>query len=500
MKTNLQKSKLVLAMSACALLSSPVTANQIDVDAKGWKLVWSDEFDGSEIDTSKWEWESNCWGGGNNELQCYTDREKNSFVEDGKLIIRAFKETYIGRAEPPEVNPNAGSKTLPYTSARLRTLNKGDWTYGRFEIRAKVPAGQGLWPAIWMLPSEWRYGAWAASGEIDIMEAVSMPPESPNKEIHGTIHYGAEWPANVNTGEKYVFESSDPSKDFHTYAIEWADGEIRWYVDDVHFATQTADGWYSQAKNEEGIKYDVEGSAPFDQPFHLLLNLAVGGNWPGAPDASTVFPAQMEVDYVRVYECPTAKSSLNTCATKSRDAKRNFGKQPPKLINVDYDPGFIDADIVDVYVDEAVPPFAIGNYSASGSVKIEEVPVDGRGNVAQFTFGSNESVVYLQAAKGFDFSAFSSMSFDLRVLTDPRDSGGMVMKVDCQFPCGTGDIPLEAAPVGDWTTYSYTMGDLRAHPGSTLNAKNIDTPLVIFPTWGQQEGVVFQIDNVRYMR
>ena len=267
---------------------------------KGWKLVWQDEFDGKDIDETKWSWEQNCWGGGNNELQCYTDRFKNSFIEDGKLVIRAHKETFRGLANTEESGTKE-KRTLPYTSARLRTLNKGDWKYGRIEVRAKLPAGQGVWPAIWMLPTDWKYGMWAASGEIDIIEMVSQKREVKNKVVHGTIHYGKEWPNNVFSGESFTFENSDPSLEFHTYAIEWADGEMRWYIDDYHYATQTSSGWYSQIKNADGELYNVEGSAPFDQRFHLLLNVAVGGNWPGAPDASTKFPVQMEVDYVRVY-------------------------------------------------------------------------------------------------------------------------------------------------------------------------------------------------------
>jgi len=269
-------------------------------EKKGWALVWNDEFNGKDVDESKWGWEQNCWGGGNNELQCYTDRYKNSFVEDGKLIIRAHKETFRGLANNEE-SGNTEKRTLPYTSARLRTKGKGDWKYGRIEVRAKLPAGQGIWPAIWMLPTDFKYGIWAASGEIDIIEMVSQPVDKKNKEVHGTIHYGKEWPNNVFSGVSYTFEKSDPTTEFHTYAIEWADGEMRWYIDDHHYASQYASGWYSQIKNADDGWYNVEGSAPFNERFHLLLNVAVGGNWPGAPDETTKFPVQMEVDYVRVY-------------------------------------------------------------------------------------------------------------------------------------------------------------------------------------------------------
>lgn len=246
-----------------------------------WELVWSDEFDAPAIDTGKWSWEVNATGGGNNELQFYTSRTENSYIQDGRLVIKAIKENYTA------VDPTDGeTKTRDYTSARLRTLNKGDWKYGRFEIRAKTPSGQGLWPAIWMLPTDWVYGGWAASGEIDIMEFRGDMPTT----LFSTIHYGGEWPNNSHSGAETTVP--DLSQDFHTYAIEWSEGLIRWYFDgqQVH---QTSD-W-----NSEGEPYP----APFDQRFHLLLNVAVGGNFlPNPPPNPDYFPQIFEIEYVRVYQ------------------------------------------------------------------------------------------------------------------------------------------------------------------------------------------------------
>lgn len=210
-------------------------------------------------------------GWGNGELQYYT--ANNATVADGLLTIRAREQNIAGYG---------------YSSARLRTKGLGDWTYGRFEMRAKLPVGQGLWPAFWMLPSDNVYGTWAASGEIDIMESLGHDPD----RIHGTLHYGGAAPANVSSGESYRLPLGS-AQDFHTYAIEWERGEFRWYIDDIHYATRT--GWWSA-----GGPYP----APFDQDFHLLLNLAVGGTWPGAPDATTEFPQALVVDYVRVYQRP----------------------------------------------------------------------------------------------------------------------------------------------------------------------------------------------------
>lgn len=483
------------AIGLSAVIAGSAGATEAVVGS-GWELVWSDEFDGVEIDQSKWGFETNCWGGGNNELQCYTDRPENAFLRDGKLVIHAQPEEFTGPAEPLDWESNAGERTLPYTSARLRTLGKGDWQYGRIEVRAKLPAGQGIWPAIWMLPTDWAYGGWAASGEIDIMEAVNLPVGTGEKQIHGTLHYGREWPENVHSGTSYTFEDSDPVADFHSYAIEWSPREIRWFVDDVHYATQKSSGWYAQVMGADGFHENVPGDAPFDQRFHLLLNVAVGGNWPGAPDDATPFPAEMEVDHVRVYSCPADPVLLKPCATVNRRATRVFGHVAPEIVKVEYDPAVMAAEEVVVFGDADLPPFALGQYVANGSVAMTMVEEEGRGTVANLAFDTDESVVYWQAPFGFDLSAFSTVSFDLKVVHDPRDSGGVMMKMDCFHPCGTGDVAVATAPVGEWQNYTYTLDDLVAHRGSSLDVTNVNTPLVIFPDWGNQKGVVLRVDNV----
>jgi beta-glucanase (GH16 family) len=266
---------ITASCSESAVESIDTVDEKNDGEIPGWKLVWQDEFEGSTIDKNKWEHEVNAWGGGNNELQYYTDRQENSYVENGFLVIKAFKELYTG----PE-------GTREYTSARMRTLNKGDWKYGRFEIKAQLPYGQGIWPAIWMLPTDWVYGGWAASGEIDIMELLGHETE----KVYGTLHYGGEWPNNVHTGTSFTLLQDDFTSDFHLFAVEWDSTEFRWYVDSIPYQTQNT--WHS-----------INGvyPAPFDQRFHLLLNVAVGGNWPGNPDSTTVFPQTMKIDYVRVY-------------------------------------------------------------------------------------------------------------------------------------------------------------------------------------------------------
>ena len=247
--------------------------------AEDWQLVWADEFEGSALDSEKWEWEVNARGGGNNELQYYTDRVENTRIQGGQLHLIARRETFTG----PE-------GTRGYTSARIRTRHRGDWRYARIEVRARLPRGQGIWPAIWMMPTDDVYGGWAASGEIDIMEYLGQKP----REVFGTLHYGAAWPRNVHSGATYSRPDGQGFDEaFHVFALEWEHGEIRWYVDGEHYQTQTR--WHT-----EGAPFP----APFDQRFHLILNVAVGGNLPGSPDETTIFPQSMIVDYVRVYQRP----------------------------------------------------------------------------------------------------------------------------------------------------------------------------------------------------
>ncbi len=270
----------------------------------GWRLVWHDEFATTVIDTTHWAFDLGnsiisdsgrtvVPGWGNNELQCYTRDSTNVFARDGLLHLRATR---------------ARTDACPYQSARLKTRASDGHAlfatrYGRIEFRAKLPVGQGLWPALWMLPLADRYGTWAASGEIDIMEARGQTIST----VLGTLHYGARWPANTYTGSDYILPRSGSIGDFHVYAVDWAPGRISWSVDGVTYQTQTF-WWSSSAQlNGQGVKPTRESDlnvwpAPFDQPFYLVMNLAVGGNFLGSPDGTTVFPAELVVDYVRVYE------------------------------------------------------------------------------------------------------------------------------------------------------------------------------------------------------
>jgi beta-glucanase (GH16 family) len=209
---------LALAIQGCGgdtNTSTNLDKVNISGPATGWEMVWSDEFSGTSIDAAKWSHEIDCAGGGNQEAQCYTDAPENSWVADGILNIAALKA-----AEGAE---------KPYTSARLSTKGKADFLYGRIEMRAKLPVGQGSWPAFWMLPSENVYGIWPRSGEIDIVEAVNLKAKdaegNPEAHVYGTLHYGREWPKNDQSGKAYTLpDNINPADDFHTYSIEWQQG------------------------------------------------------------------------------------------------------------------------------------------------------------------------------------------------------------------------------------------------------------------------------------
>ncbi|MEM9390064.1 MAG: glycoside hydrolase family 16 protein [Bacteroidota bacterium] len=242
-----------------------------------YQLVWSDEFEYEGFaDSTKWSYDvgdgcPNVCGWGNNELQYYTKNDAdNAFVKDGKLIISLLQEK-IGAKE--------------YSSARLVTRNKGDWKYGKFVIRAKLPRALGTWPAIWMLPTDWKYGGWPNSGEIDIMENVGYDPDS----IVGAAHTGA-YNGMYGTHKNSRIYVPDSHSNFHEYSLEWKPNEYHLFVDDRKYFTfcnenKTASEW------------------PFDQRFHLIMNIAFGGNWGGRKGIDpTNLPQQMEIDYVRVYQ------------------------------------------------------------------------------------------------------------------------------------------------------------------------------------------------------
>lgn len=502
-------SKVATADNTLEKNSSPkaliLTAEPITPSDK-WELIWSDEFDGDSIDNKKWSFEENCWGGGNNEQQCYTDRNSNAFVEDGKLHIVAKKGRFTGAANVDGNKKN--KKTLPYTSARLSTLNKGDWKYGRFEIRAKLPAGQGAWPAIWMLPTDFVYGGWAASGEIDIMEAVNLGTQStesgaakgePETRVFGSLHYGRAWPDNAFTGQAtHLPGKANPAAEFHTYAIEWEEGEIRWYVDNVHFATQKQDGWYSQYE-KDGTLINAEKSAPFNQKFHLLLNVAVGGNWAanannGGIDKSA-FPQTMAVDYVHIYRCSADRWKGKGCASVSDQAKLVEGTVVPEILVLDSN--FGKGPVFEIYKDKLSAGMAFDGYDPTNEVTQEQVEEAGRGKVWKITKAAASGNAYLRALKT-DLSHWmdnGQLVFDLKV---EKGDSELLVKMDSGWP-NASDITVKQPAKGTWGEVRINIADLigngnRFALGNKADISAIGNILVIEPLGA----MTLKLDNIRF--
>ena len=658
-------------------------------DVGEWNLVWSDEFDGTSLNVDNWNIETGdgsqygLTGWGNNELEWY--QAENITVADGTLKITAKEEVSNG---------------YNYTSGRMRTDEKVDVKYGRIEARVKAPEGQGLWSAFWMLPTDSQYGGWASGGEIDIMEVVS-PVGADNQKVHGTMHYGMAWPLNKSAGGMHEVNVTD---EFHVYAIEWEKDEIRWYVDDVHFATVSSDSWWSYYYENQTEGYVSQPQAPFDQDFHVLLNLAVGGNWPGSPDSATVFPATLEVDYVRVYECAANTETGQGCVNNvsmdveasaadsvfvesyalytdaaqsiSWDLESEVAERALKagvawdnegaitLVETDLggDHGTVlevttsnmgniainavDSGVfnlfgmgnsnepwklhagelkLDMFIDSAETPadsvitikmdsgwpklgyksfvagelpqdewfslsvpvndlvatpgeqplntssvmnLFVAEFSAAAHVMFDnislvcghkdqggcginppEVEVQGeqivvfddavndeiwtnglgawdsttgadyfdgdtsnhvtwaiidsddaeRGKVIEVSYDSNgaDGLLYIQSGRPVNLADFSegALVFDIKVLDYAETTSGISYKVDCIYPCSTGDQVLGVVGDGQWETITIPVADLVT---LGLNVNSVNTGLVIYPTWGDQQGVTLQVDNIRW--
>lgn len=265
--------KTPLALALLAMILAPAARSQAGPSAspslapQGWTLVWSDEFNGTSIDTlSNWKYDLGGGGWGNAELEYYTNRPENANIENGVLRIIARKESYGGAS---------------YTSARMKTQGLRSFTYGRVEARIKLPVGQGIWPAFWMLGTSITQVGWPKCGEIDIMEHINSTPVA-NGTMHwdnnGHAQYGTTTPCDVSL--------------YHLYAIEWDKDRIQWFVDSVKYL-------------EGNIANNINSTDEFHSPFFIILNLAIGGNWPGNPTVGTPFPDTMSVDYVRVYQAST---------------------------------------------------------------------------------------------------------------------------------------------------------------------------------------------------
>ena len=271
--------------SAEAFVSESEAVEDTIPEYEGYTLLWNDEFDGDVMDESIWSYDPHEPGWTNNELQEYTESTDNVFVRDGKMVLKAIKTTKDGADY--------------YTSGKIKTQNKKDFMYGKVVVSAKVPEGQGLWPAIWMMPTdESFYGQWPKCGEIDIMEVLGNQVDT----AYSTFHYGE--PHAEQQGKK-VLSGTDFASDFHEYSVEWEPDEMRFYIDGEEVLC--GNDWYSAVAGEEDKPYP----APFNQPFFVQMNLAVGGNWPGNPDETTDFEnAEFLIDYVRVYQKPSYDTNV----------------------------------------------------------------------------------------------------------------------------------------------------------------------------------------------
>lgn len=490
-----------------------------------WLMVWNDEFDGAAIDTSKWTHEVNCAGGGNNEQQCYTDDAANSYIDNGILNIVAL--------------PAEEGAEKPYTSARLSTKYKGDFKYGRIEMRAKLPSGQGSWPAFWMLPTDEVYGGWPKSGEIDIVESVNLKVADANgnveRNVYGTLHYGRDWPNNESSGKPYLLPNDEnPADDFHTYAIEWQEGEIRWYIDDYLYQTQrrsevrtnskdqpvglSHQGWFAeyfdQGTGELTTHWD---NAPFDQDFHLLLNLAVGGNWPenvnnlGIDAEAFANGQRYEIDYVRVYQCQQNPDTGKGCETvrggyDSLGDALVEGKAP-----IPSPPSSGVAANLTIFSGTINPNWPAWDCCGGSTPAI--VADEQQGNVYEFVVGAEPTVngfisrdefITDDAGKATPFDASpiidsGNVSFMMKVVSLPNTADApWLMKIESVGASTAAELPLSESiegqvPVaGQWQTYTFSLASL-AEMGLDVSAIDV---VMIFPAWGSGEGAVYRVTDL----
>ncbi len=535
----------VMVLSACGgdvetntnlAAVNPSVPDVQEVDQKytdsDWRLVWNDEFEGTTIDSGNWSFEVNCDGGGNNELQCYTDSSENAFVSDGTLKIVA------------KLADGATGNDDDFTSARLTTQNKGDFQYGRIEMRAKLPMGQGSWPAFWMMPTDSVYGGWPKSGEIDIMEAVNLgamrEDGTPETNVYGTLHYGAG-PGSDSSGGVYSSDTS-PAAGFNNYAIEWQEGEIRWYFNEILFATQRQSelsisstgevtglkhrGWYTELFNPVTGELETNyTAAPFDQDFFIILNLAVGGNWPAAVNEggvdATVFAGAgqtYEVDYVRVYQCTANPDTGRGCETiapgydidVADGGKLVEGLAPSPSLK----PG--DANPITIFDDVLNKNWAAWD-CCGGSIPALVADDVERGNVYQFEVqnGNNGTVFGFITRSEFlpqdpTIGASASphnalgmiengyVTFDVKLMSAPSDPNAVwTFKIEADEANGgewaTNLTDFGPAPmVGDWTNYQIPLQDI-ADAGVDLTLLDV---IMVFPTWQMGDGAVFRMDNV----
>ena len=532
--TNLTRTPLALAFVALGLagcggdsVETNTQYTQIDTTAPvdDWELVWSDDFEGNAIDENKWNFEVNCQGGGNNEQQCYTDSSENAYVSDGTLKIVA-----LPAGEDAEGN-------LPYTSARLNSKNKGDFKYGRIEVRAKLPEGQGSWPAVWMMPTDSVYGGWPKSGEIDIVEAVNLKTvdEEGNVEnnVHGTLHYGRDWPNNASSGKAYQLpDGVNPADDFHTYAIEWQEGEIRWYVDGYLYQTQrdsqvrynskgeaiglNHQGWFTEYYDQSTGELKVDyGPAPYDQRFYLIMNLAVGGDWPentnnlGINESAFAEGQTLEIDYINVYQCHQNPDTGKGCET----LRAGYDDEETLVTGKAPIPSPPSTTIENLTIFDGTPNPNWPAWDCCGGSTPALIDDADKGQVYQFVvndtptvngFISREEFITDESGQPQPFDATGmiesgSISFDMKVTSAPSDgSASWLFKVESDRAATFAELPITesaegvAPVVGEWQTYTFPLQQL---VDAGLEPSAIDA-FMVFPSWGLGAGAEYLMTNV----
>ncbi|MEW6998686.1 family 16 glycosylhydrolase [Colwelliaceae bacterium BS250] len=487
-----------------------------ELEKFAWQLIWQDEFDTSTIDRSKWNAEIDCWGGGNDELQCYTDRADNGFTQDGMLHMVAKEEDYSGPKFSdihPEYNSNDKSKTSPFTSVRLQTKNKLSIRYGRVDIRAKVAPGQGMWSAFWMLPSDNVYGKWPASGEIDIME--SLNPGIAANEVHGTLHYGLPWPQWENKVEAFHMDAS-PSDNFHVYSIEWQADEIRWYVDSKHYQTQSATGWYNYIWQGQEQGFQVANpAAPFDQEFYLIMNIAVGGNWPGEPDRNWPEDRKMLVDYVRVYQCqdgqqgspqPDGKGcatidanvTLNTDLGKPASNQYSLYTDGPETLSFAVQGGKVTNTLYTAVAGSADDKVVQQDIELSDPHgKVWDIKLKGSNSVALVSNASSSMPGYekgLRFEGGTSWSQNGEVEFDLMVKNASSDSQLLLSMASDNDRKGSTAIDMPAP--GKWQHVVVKVADILSSRAEEdgVDLSNVMSPFVLDYTGTNAH---LQIDNIK---
>jgi len=458
---------LIFSIAGCATTDETVsetgeetmeTAEQLvnqvaDEDApeiEGYTLLWHDEFNGTTLNESIWNRELREPGWTNNELQEYTDSDENIYVQDGCLVLRAIQT----------VDENGNTY---YTSGKVNSQNNTDFMYGRVEVRARVPEGQGLWPAAWMMPTdESYYGQWPKCGEIDIMEVLGHNPEA----AFQTIHYGE--PHGQQQGSLTLEDGSTFASDFHTYVVEWEPGEMRFYIDDV--LTLTVNDWFSADGDVE-----QEYPAPFNQTFFVQMNLAVGGDWPGNPDETTNFDTAMfEIDYVRVYQKPEYDTNVSRPVYEAREAQEdgNF------VVGGD----FTDASI-DLTTDEdwTFLLYEGGVGSASIHDDMIEITTDNQGTV-------DYSVQLVFWDIPFENGGTYRVTFDARADEDRN----MISAVTAPFADWIRYYPdTEFELTTEWQTYEYEF---------TMTERDDNRGRLEFNMGNRGSDATINITNVRVER